>query len=123
MQFASDLVSFGTFGSLEDFNDFVDNDIQARGGTNTASGIDQATVLLGVSNTSAAFMIVITDGGSNTGADPIISADKARAEGITVLAVGVGEFLSLSLAAATFNAMPATVVACGLVAVVSWAIA
>lgn len=108
MQFASDLVSFGTFSSQEDFNEFVDNDIQARGGTNTASGIDQGTVLLGVSNTTAAFMIVITDGGSNTGDDPVISADVARAQGITVLAVGVGEF---SLAA-TLNAIIASSWAC-----------
>ena len=101
MQFASRLVSFGTFSSQEAFDEFVENDAQARGGTNSASGIDQGTVLLGVSDPTAAFMIVITDGGSNAGDDPVTSADVARAQGITVLAVGVGEF---SLAA-TLKAM------------------
>lgn len=91
MQFASDLVSSGTFSSEEDFNAFAAADVQARGGTNTAAGIDEATALLTVTNTSAAFMIVITDGESNVGDLPEDSADIARANGITVLAVGVGE--------------------------------
>ena len=95
VQYATDVVSFGTFSSAEAFNDFVNSDIQARGGTNTAAGIDQGRLLLGVSNTTAAFMIVITDGVSNTGGDPTVSADNARAEGITVLAVGVGELSCL----------------------------
>lgn len=104
VQYATDLVSSGTFSSAEAFNDFVDNDVQARGGTNTASGIDEGIALLGVSNTTASFMIVITDGGSNTGGPPEVSADQARAEGITVLAVGVGEFfLTRSICGNTIN--------------------
>lgn len=40
---------------------------------------------------SASFMIVITDGEANFGADPAIEAELARQDGTTVFAVGVGE--------------------------------
>ena len=86
------LVSSDTFDSAQSFNDFVNADNQMGGGTNTFVGINEGTRLLGLNPATASFMIVITDGQSSSTANTIAAADAARAEGIIVFAVGVGEF-------------------------------
>ena len=91
VQYSTALVSSGMFDSALLFNDFVDADTQSRGGTTTSVGIDEGTRLLGINPASASFMIVITDGQSSSTAATAAAADAARAEGITVFAVGVGE--------------------------------
>ena len=92
VQYAAVLVSSDTFDSAQSFNDFVNADNQMGGGTNTFVGINEGTRLLGLNPATASFMIVITDGQSSSTANTIAAADAARAEGIIVFAVGVGEF-------------------------------
>ena len=92
VQYAAVLVSSDTFDSAQSFNDFVNADNQMGGGTNTSVGINEGTRLLGLNPATASFMIVITDGQSSSTANTIAAADVARAEGIIVFAVGVGEF-------------------------------
>lgn len=91
VQFSSVVQSYGTFTSLEDYEDFVDEDFQVVGGTNIAAGIQTGQELLIASPSTASFMIVITDGEYNYGGDPTAYAEAARAEGTTIFAVGVGE--------------------------------
>jgi len=77
----------GTFYSLADFNDFVDANDYIGGGTDIDGGINAARELLNnASAASASFMFVVTDGNDN-----VDDADDARADGITLIAVGVGE--------------------------------
>ena len=92
VQYAAVLVSSDTFDSAQSFNDFVNADNQMGGGTNTFVGINEGTRLLGLNPATASFIIVITDGQSSSTANTIAAADAARAEGIIVFAVGVGEF-------------------------------
>lgn len=96
VQYASSLVASGMFDSVEGFTDFSDADVQSGGVTMTNLGIDEGTALLGATDATAAFMIVITDGGSTDPAATIIAADAARAAGIMLFAVGVGELLASS---------------------------
>lgn len=92
VQFSDMLVSSGTFDSAEAFIEFSDNDYQDAGGGRIASiGITEGTVRLLATEAAAWFMIVITDGISSNVAETTVAADAARAEGITVFAVGVGE--------------------------------
>ena len=91
VQFSGSLISSETFSTAQDFNDFADADAQAESGTVTSFGIKEGTRLLGLNPASASFMIVITDGQSNSMADTTAAANAARAEGIVVFAVGVGE--------------------------------
>ena len=92
VQYSTVLVPSGSFGSAQLFNDFADNDVQDRGGTASSVGIDEGTRLLGVNPATASFMIVITDGRSSSITATTAVANAARAENITVFAVGVGEF-------------------------------
>lgn len=94
VQYAKVLASSATFDSAQDFNDFVGADKQVKGGTTTSIGIAEGTRLLGVNPASASFMIVITDGKSSSVSATKNAADAARAEGIVVFAVGVGECTS-----------------------------
>lgn len=62
-------------------------DSVGTGSTNTGAGIQQASdVLLGPSATSghAKHMVVISDGGSNAGNDPVVEAGEAASNAITV---------------------------------------
>ena len=85
------MVSNGTFTSAQDFIDFAAADVQASGSTVTSVGINEGRKLLGTNPASALFMIVITDGQSSSFNATAAAADAARAEGILVFAVGVGE--------------------------------
>lgn len=68
-----------------------DNEHQRGRWTNTAAGIRQAmTVLEGGRPAVQDVMIVLTDGNSNMGDFPWLTADSARARGIQVFAIGVG---------------------------------
>lgn len=89
VQLASSVESSGVFASLDDFNDFVDLDEPGFGRSDVVEGIAEARVLLNTSESSAAFMIVVTDGTAST--SPLNESDAARAEGTTIIAVGVGE--------------------------------
>ena len=91
VQYSSGLVSSGMFDTYNKFHDFSDADLQSGKGTITSVGIKEGTRLLGINPSSASFMIVITDGRSNSVSITSAAADAARAEGITVFAVGVGE--------------------------------
>lgn len=96
VQFSSSVVSSGTFYSVQDFNDFVDADLQYGWGTSIDAGIAEGRLLLNLNESLAAgaVMIVITDGNSDlTSAE--IQADAARDEGTVIFAVGVGTLLSL----------------------------
>ncbi|CAM9382994.1 unnamed protein product, partial [Hapterophycus canaliculatus] len=85
-QFSSSATAGGTFDSQATFDTFVDAKTQIFGSTNIANGVARGRELLAAAPPSTSdFMIVITDG---NGGDP--SADAARAEGTTVIAVGVG---------------------------------
>ena len=116
VQYAKRLASSDTFGSASDFNDFVDADKQAEGGTTTSVGINEGTRLLGINPASASFMIVITDGRSSSISATRKAADAARAEGIIVVAVGVGgwsshtsrcrDILSCGIVATVFLRLP-----------------
>ena len=79
----SDLVSSsdtGTFASLDEFNDFVDDNPRVNGGTDIDAGIIAARQLLNAAPAaSAAFMFVTTDGISSIGS----AANDSRADGIT----------------------------------------
>lgn len=90
----------GTFFSLDNFNAFIDGNIQRRGRTNIDAGIIAAHNLLNVAPpASTAFMIVLTEGDDNNGGNNVLlTSNNARADGITLFAVGVGEILeSISL--------------------------
>lgn len=95
VQFSSDVdpSDTGTFFSLSEFNDFVDSNDQIYAGTDIDAGIIAAQHLLNdAPPASAAFMVVLTDGEDNVGGDNVaVTADDARDDGITMLAVGVGE--------------------------------
>ncbi|CAM9907142.1 unnamed protein product, partial [Hapterophycus canaliculatus] len=100
-QFSSSATAGGTFDSRATFDTFVDAKTQIGGGTNIADGVARGRELLAAAPPSTSdFVIVITDG---NGGDPSVSccSDAARAEGITVIAVGVGrtpsEFTLLSI--------------------------
>lgn len=88
VHFNSWVVSSGNFTSLEDFNDFVDNDGQRSGGTNIDIGMVEANMLLMGNPSVAMYMFVITDGNANVGDDPT----SAAAPNATIFAVGIGEF-------------------------------
>lgn len=90
VQFSSGLISWNTATSVQDFNHFVDGDIQAIGSTYASSGIEKAQELLDADTASAKYMVVVTDGQSM--GTPGAAADKARNEsGIRIFSVGVGE--------------------------------
>ncbi|CAN0258633.1 unnamed protein product, partial [Hapterophycus canaliculatus] len=87
-QFSNSATTGGTFDSQVTFDTFVDAKAQIFGGTNIATGVARGRELLAAAPPSTSdFMIVITDG---NGGDPSTEADAARAEGTTVIAVGVG---------------------------------
>eukprot|EP00752_Nemacystus_decipiens_P002185 g2080.t1 len=90
--FATSVSEGGTFDSSAEFNEFVDNDPRESGSsTNIEAGLSKGRELLNADpSATASFLILITDGDWNTGADPQIEADAARAEGTVVYAVGVG---------------------------------
>ena len=92
VQYSSSLVSSDMFDNAQDFNDFSDADVQSGQSTVTSVGINEGTRLLGINPASASFMIVITDGQSSSLAATTAAANAARAEGIIVFAVGVGEW-------------------------------
>lgn len=91
VQFSSGVSSFGTFDSSAAYEDYVDADSKILGGTNIEAGIMKGRELLNASPSTAAIMIVITDGEWTNGNDPSTEADAARADGTTIFAVGVGE--------------------------------
>lgn len=64
-----------------------------RGGTNTAAGLQFAVETFeNARPTAAKMLVVIADGDSHP--DPEAAADEARAQGIDVVAVGVGKGIS-----------------------------
>eukprot|EP00903_Cladosiphon_okamuranus_P012913 g12056.t1 len=80
----------GPFSSLEDFNNFVDQQSQLRDGTNIPQGIEEGQELLDAApETTRAFMIVMTDGEIETDGDPTDAANEAREKGTILYAVGV----------------------------------
>ena len=91
VQYSDYLVSSATFTSAQDFIDFAAADGKDGGGTTTSIGIIQGRYLLGNKPASASIMIVITGGRSDSITATTAAADAARAEGILVFAVGVGE--------------------------------
>lgn len=101
VQFSSDVdpSDTGTFFSLSGFNDFVENDTQISTFTNIDAGIIAAQDLLNAApSASAAFMIVLIDGDDNVGGDNVgNTSNNARADGITLFAVGVGKCLRIVL--------------------------
>ena len=92
VQYSTFLIWSGTFDSAQGFKAFSDADVQSGQGTNTHIGINEGTALLTATDATASFMIVITDGQSGSLSATTAAADAARAEGIVVFAVGVGEF-------------------------------
>lgn len=89
VQFDSYAHSSGSFTSQEEFNDFVDADLQSQGGTEISAGIAKGQQLLSLNDSGGAVMVVITDGDSYL-AYAEAEADAARAEGTNIFAVGVG---------------------------------
>lgn len=90
----------GTFYSQDDFNDFVDANPFIGGATNIYAGIDAARELLNAApNASDAFMYVVLDGNADYGYLNISDvADEARADGITLMSIGVGkEYVKMCL--------------------------
>jgi hypothetical protein len=65
---------------------------QPKLGTNTAKGIERVRLMIRNQGRSNApkIMVVITDGKSKSPGDTINQANIAKAEGITVIALGVG---------------------------------
>ncbi|CAM9945666.1 unnamed protein product [Ascophyllum nodosum] len=86
----------GTFFSLKDFNNFVDNNQFNGGGTDDIDGgITAARYLLNAAPpASVAIMIVLT-----VGINIIIgtAADDSRADGITLYALGIGVSVSVGV--------------------------
>ena len=87
VQFHSVVQSFGSFTSLEEFNDFVDRDEKGIGGTNIDVGMAKANSLLAANASTATYMFVITDGNGIVGDAPA----NALAAGTSIFVVGVGE--------------------------------
>lgn len=96
------LVSYSTFSAIENslsnrYDDSSDrlHDLYPAGTTNIYSGIQNGVRVL--TDTSRArkkadkVMIVMTDGLHNTGPEPILAADAAAAEGITIYTITFGD--------------------------------
>eukprot|EP00903_Cladosiphon_okamuranus_P021746 g19994.t2 len=99
-QFAETATNGGTFDNIADFDDHVDNVSRTAGGrteANVSVGLAKGRALLNAFSSTASFLILVTDG--NAGGDPKVEADAARAEGITVYAVGVGDVPAATLEA------------------------
>jgi hypothetical protein len=66
---------------------------QQQGGTNTFAGINlgQVSLLAAARNNTPLIMILMTDGQSNEGGNPIPAADKAKSLGIEIIVMGVGD--------------------------------
>lgn len=95
VQFSDDANFPATFTSEAGFDAYIDATIQVEGDTNIVAGIAAGRELLNTSPSSAAFMIVVTDGDVTGGYDdPSAEAQAARDDGITVFVVGVGEALA-----------------------------
>ena len=92
VQHSTTLVSSGTFDSAQDLKDFLDADVHAHGYTYTNLGIDEGAALLTALDATASCMIVIFGGKSTIASDTVTAAGNARAAGITLFALGVGEF-------------------------------
>lgn len=72
-QFSSDATTGGTFDNIADFDYYVDTTPRASGGTNIEAGLARGREMLNASPSTAAFLILITDGDWNSGADPQVS--------------------------------------------------
>ena len=82
----------GTFYSLDAFNNFVDNNTYIGGGNNICAGIIAASNHLNAApDASVAFMFVVINRDDDVGSNVTNCADDARADGITLMAIGVGE--------------------------------
>eukprot|EP00903_Cladosiphon_okamuranus_P005863 g5800.t1 len=91
-QFGDAATNGGTFDNIADFDDHVDNVPRTVGGradANIARGLAKGRELLHAYRSTASFLILVTDG--IAGRNPKAAADAARAEGITVYVVGVGD--------------------------------
>lgn len=73
----------GTFASSAEFDEFVDNDPTAVGFTNIEAGLRKGRELLNAgSSATTSFLILITDGDWNLGADPQVRASQSRFDSI-----------------------------------------
>lgn len=75
----------GTFASATEFEDFVDSDPRVAGsGTNIEAGLSKGRELLNAdSSATASFLILITDGDWNVGADPQVNTHEVLYAGAT----------------------------------------
>lgn len=95
VQFSNSAMNPATLTSKVDFDTYVDETPRGlSSGTDIADGIAAGRELLNASPSSAAFMVVVTDGDVTNGPDPFDEAEAARNESTTVFAVGVGEVLT-----------------------------
>jgi Ca-activated chloride channel family protein len=74
------------------------NDLRAGGGTAIGDGIEAALQELQQSGSAGtttakvpAMIVLLTDGSSNTGTDPQLAAAAAKAAGVTVNTIGIGQ--------------------------------
>src|SRR5690606_20420962 len=80
-------------GALELYLDALDPEMVSQGGSSLASAITQATDLVRGSEVGGGdrVVVVISDGEAHEEADAVrAAADRARAAGVKVIAVGVG---------------------------------
>lgn len=68
--FAVTATEGATFDDLGGFEDYADNAPRISGNTNIEAGLAKGRELLNASQSTASFLILITDGDWNTGADP-----------------------------------------------------
>lgn len=81
----------GTFASSVEFDEFVDNDpIVSRSSTNIEAGLSKGRELLNAdASATASFLILITDGDWNTGADPQVRPAQSRFDSIRLITSAV----------------------------------
>lgn len=86
--FATSVSEGGTFSSTAEFDEFVDNDPRASGGsTNIAAGLSKGRELLNADESAtASFLILITDGDWNTGSDPQVCLVENHARSLATTA-------------------------------------
>jgi collagen type VI alpha len=85
--------SSGPFGTAADAQAFIPSITQGGGGTCTRCGIDLCASTLNTGAQYGKVMIVLTDGYGGSVSD---SRDAAKAQGITISAVGVGSGVDLT---------------------------
>lgn len=95
----SGLVSYSSFASLDKSLDFdhvatrdAVDDLSAGGSTGTGYAIDEshADIVANARTSAEQIMVLLTDGHTNTGPDPVLEAQEAKDDGIQIYAIGVG---------------------------------